>query len=465
MVGPQPDTTLSLTCPYPAACSFRLPACNWRICCNLSMSSSFSCTNTQQTDHAAHLLSACNCCVLYRQNMQLSFCMCIAGSMGFGSAGSKQRTHHVHSASSLCIAFPLWPPSVPLRPGSFPGRCCAAVHAQSSSHHTLIPLRLGAQLQTVSSAAHTFMLHAARIVPGSIHRSSCAACPFAAKDAKLAAANQVHAMLMWQCNAQSWPTKLYLSILLLLLLLAQSKAVSGIQLKAPVCHVLHVQCVAFTNIRLLTCTCRPYLYTAIISAAVTVPFLLVKASIFDRPSYHPPAVFLFLDFLGFSLLHILVARKVVGWARNRYKLGLLGQSHPWQVSTVRCVRSDSQVFESGRAFVVWSLVGRQCVNLLQFWTLWQNCCSDSSSLIDMHTSPFHIACPVSIHSVSGATSSLVACPQNCAFCNACPVQCASKKRLQPDFLKAALTGSSVRADLGCGQEQRRSMHGPCREVR
>ncbi|DBB10108.1 TPA: hypothetical protein ACH3X3_001692 [Trebouxia sp. C0006] len=75
---------------------------------------------------------------------------------------------------------------------------------------------------------------------------------------------------------------------------------------------------------------QPYLYTAIISAAVTVPFLLVKASIFDRPSYHPPAVFLFLDFLGFSLLHILVARKVVGWARNRYKLGLLGQSHPWQ---------------------------------------------------------------------------------------------------------------------------------------
>jgi len=64
---------------------------------------------------------------------------------------------------------------------------------------------------------------------------------------------------------------------------------------------------------------------------VTVPFLLVKASIFDRPSYHPPAVFLFLDFLGFSLLHILVARKVVDWARNRYKLGLLGQTHPWQV--------------------------------------------------------------------------------------------------------------------------------------
>ena len=150
VVGPQPDTTLSLTCPYPAACSFRLPACNWRICCNLSMSSSFSCTNTQQTDHAAHLLSACNCCVLYRQNMQLSFCMCIAGSMGFGSAGSKQRTDHIHCASPLCIAFPLWPPQVPLRPGSFPRRCRAAVHAQSSSHHSVIPLRLGAQLQTVS---------------------------------------------------------------------------------------------------------------------------------------------------------------------------------------------------------------------------------------------------------------------------------------------------------------------------
>ncbi|KAL3157447.1 hypothetical protein ABBQ32_011918 [Trebouxia sp. C0010 RCD-2024] len=73
-----------------------------------------------------------------------------------------------------------------------------------------------------------------------------------------------------------------------------------------------------------------YLYTAIISAAVTVPFLLIKASIFDRPSYHPAAIFLLLDFLGFSLLHILVARKVVGWTRNRYKLGLLGQTYPWQ---------------------------------------------------------------------------------------------------------------------------------------
>ena len=80
--------------------------------------------------------------------------------------------------------------------------------------------------------------------------------------------------------------------------------------------------------------CRPYLYTTIVSAVVTVPFLLVKASIFDRPSYHPPAIFLFLDFLGFSLLHILVARKVVGWTRNRYKLGLLGQSYPWQVSRI-----------------------------------------------------------------------------------------------------------------------------------
>ena len=78
---------------------------------------------------------------------------------------------------------------------------------------------------------------------------------------------------------------------------------------------------------------------------VTIPFLLIKASIFDRPSYHPPAIFLFLDFLGFSLLHILVARKVVGWTRNRYKLGLLGQSYPWQVS--------------GRAFLMAALCGLQ----------------------------------------------------------------------------------------------------------
>ena len=81
-------------------------------------------------------------------------------------------------------------------------------------------------------------------------------------------------------------------------------------------------------------SCRPYLYTAIISAVVTVPFLVVKASIFDRPSYQPAAVLLFLDFLGFTLLHILVARKVVGWARKRYKLGLLGHRHPWQVNTL-----------------------------------------------------------------------------------------------------------------------------------
>ncbi|DBA73057.1 TPA: hypothetical protein ACH3X2_009998 [Trebouxia sp. C0005] len=97
---------------------------------------------------------------------------------------------------------------------------------------------------------------------------------------------------------------------------------------------------------------QPYLYTAITSAAVTVPFLLVKASIFDRPSYHPPAVFLFLDFLGFSLLHILVARKVVGWARNRYKLGLLGQSHPWQGGEMtwrqmRQQQTDSQYESEG----------------------------------------------------------------------------------------------------------------------
>ena len=135
--------------------------------------------------------------------------------------------------------------------------------------------------------------------------------------------------------------------------------------------LLFVQCVASTNTRLstCTCTCRPYLYTAIISAAVTVPFLLVKASIFDRPSYHPPAVFLFLDFLGFSLLHILVARKVVGWARNRYKLGLLGQSHPWQVGTLRCVMTNAQVPESVRPCVAWLMVTKHCVTLLQFLTL------------------------------------------------------------------------------------------------
>ncbi len=175
----------------------------------------------------------------------------------------------------------------------------------------------------------------------------------------------------------------------------------GILLKVPVC-LLFVHCVASTNIRLSSCTCRPYLYTAIISAAVTVPFLLVKASIFDRPSYHPPAVFLFLDFLGFSVLHILVARKVVGWARNRYKLGLLAQSRPCQVSTVHCVTTDVQS-ESGRAFVARLLVGRQCISLLLFSTVGQNCCSDSLSLTDMHTSPCHVACPVSVHSMSGVS--------------------------------------------------------------
>lgn len=80
------------------------------------------------------------------------------------------------------------------------------------------------------------------------------------------------------------------------------------------------------------CVCRPYLYTAIVSTVVTVPFLLVKASIFDRPSYHPAAIILFLDFLTFSMLHVFVARKAVGWARNRYNLGLSATPHHWQVT-------------------------------------------------------------------------------------------------------------------------------------
>ena len=94
--------------------------------------------------------------------------------------------------------------------------------------------------------------------------------------------------------------------------------------------------------------CRHYLYTAIISAVVTVPFLLIKASIFDRPSYHPAAIFLLLDFLGFSLLHILVARKVVGWTRNRYKLGLLGQTYPWQVGCLCPLLNPSTCFVGAR---------------------------------------------------------------------------------------------------------------------
>ena len=285
--------------------------------------------------------------------------------MGFGSAGSKQRTDHIHPASSLCIAFPLWPPSVPLCPGSFPRRCGAAVHAQSSSHHSVIPLRLGAQLPTVSHVQSSCCrIQAACCTHFAWQHSFIIMCIMSSLQ------QQVNpALLLWQCNAQS---NLYSSILLLLLWLARPQAGPGGFLQVSVC-LLFVQCVASTNIRLCTCictcTCRPYLYTAIISAAVTVPFLLVKASIFDRPSYHPPAVFLFLDFLGFSLLHILVARKVVGWARNRYKLGLLGQSHPWQVGTLRCVMTNAQVPESVRPCVAWLMVTKHCVTVLQFLTL------------------------------------------------------------------------------------------------
>ena len=105
---------------------------------------------------------------------------------------------------------------------------------------------------------------------------------------------------------------------------------------------------------LTICTCRPYLYTAITAAAMTVPFLLVKASIFDRPSYHLAAIILFLDFMGFSLLHILVARKVVEWARNRYKLGLLGQAYHWQVcvTCVRCLVTLLYILVASKVFGV-----------------------------------------------------------------------------------------------------------------
>ncbi len=291
--------------------------------------------------------------------------MCIAGSMGFGSAGSKQRTGYIHSASSLCIAFPLWPPSVPLRPGSLPRRCCAAVLAQSSSHHSVIPLRLGAQLQTVSHVPSSCSyIHAACCKhlawqhPWTIMRCM----PTCSIGCQACTSQCISCCALLAINCTVIASK---AIIEHPAAAAAAAAAASSPIKSCAWHFAENTCMppvcASTNTRLSTC--RPYLYTAIISAAVTVPFLLVKASIFDRPSYHPPAVFLFLDFLGFSLLHILVARKVVGWARNRYKLGLLGQSHPWQVSKLRCVSTDVKVPESGRAIVVWLLVSRQCINL------------------------------------------------------------------------------------------------------
>ncbi|KAK9811616.1 hypothetical protein WJX72_007022 [[Myrmecia] bisecta] len=75
---------------------------------------------------------------------------------------------------------------------------------------------------------------------------------------------------------------------------------------------------------------RPYMYTAYAFAAVGVPFVLVKLLLFKLPHHWLPHVTLMAASLAFSAAHLLMAKNVMEWARQRYQMGLLGYGYPWE---------------------------------------------------------------------------------------------------------------------------------------
>ncbi|KAK9831933.1 hypothetical protein WJX81_000861 [Elliptochloris bilobata] len=76
---------------------------------------------------------------------------------------------------------------------------------------------------------------------------------------------------------------------------------------------------------------RPYLYTAIVFAVIGLPFVAAKLTLLERQRVWPPeAALLLAASATFSVVHVLTARGMVLWARQRYEMGLLGFGYPWE---------------------------------------------------------------------------------------------------------------------------------------
>ncbi len=82
---------------------------------------------------------------------------------------------------------------------------------------------------------------------------------------------------------------------------------------------------------------RPYLYAAVISGALSMPFVLIKTAMLQHSSLRrtqwPSHLAIYAAHAGFSIAHMVAAQRVVTWARRRYEMGLLGFGYPWEVSS------------------------------------------------------------------------------------------------------------------------------------
>ncbi len=75
------------------------------------------------------------------------------------------------------------------------------------------------------------------------------------------------------------------------------------------------------------------MYTTTAFAALTTPFLAVKAALYHRPAFQSPIVVLFVTVLTFGVLHMLAAFKVSERASRRWSVGLPTQGSAWEVGS------------------------------------------------------------------------------------------------------------------------------------
>lgn len=76
----------------------------------------------------------------------------------------------------------------------------------------------------------------------------------------------------------------------------------------------------------------PYLYAAIICACIALPYTLPKSLLFHYPPRPDawPFITLMAINMGYSVFHVLTAKRVMTWARRRYQMGLVGFGYPWE---------------------------------------------------------------------------------------------------------------------------------------
>ena len=90
--------------------------------------------------------------------------------------------------------------------------------------------------------------------------------------------------------------------------------------------------------------CRPYLYTTTAFAALTTPFLAVKAALYHRPAFQSPIVVLFVSVLTFGVLHMLAAFKVSERASRRWSMGLPTQGSAWEVGAAALLEAATAYY-------------------------------------------------------------------------------------------------------------------------